>query len=242
MTTRGSTGDDAALMALMQAIASGDGAEVARRLAESPDLGGRAIVTGASRQGPRTYFLSSVGHHVYRGDTALHIAAAAYQSDTAEALLAGGAQVGASNRRGATPLHYAADGLPGSARWDPRAQARVIECLAAAGADPNSVDKNGVTPLHRAVRTRSADAVRTLLVAGADPVRRNGSGSTPLHLAVQNTGRSESGTPASHDQQREIIVLLLHAGARPQDEDAKGRSVEQSATSAWVREVLDASR
>ncbi len=242
MTTGGTAGDDAALLALMRAMAAGDGVEVARRLDESPDLARQAIRIGATRQDPKTHFLAGVGHHVYAGDTALHVAAAGYQRDTAETLLAAGAAVGARNRRGATPLHYAADGRPDSPRWDPPAQARVIECLVRAGADPGSVDKNGVTPLHRAVRTRCGDAVRALLAAGADPVSRNGSGSTPLHLAVQNTGRSESGTSAAVDQQREIIVVLLDAGARPDDEDAKGKTVEQSATSEWVRELLDAAR
>ena len=40
-----------------------------------------------------------------------------------------GADVRARNRRGAEPLHYAADGAPGSDRWDPDAQYAVIEFL-----------------------------------------------------------------------------------------------------------------
>jgi ankyrin repeat protein len=60
---------------------------------------------GASRGGEHCYFLNAVGHYVYAGDTALHIAAAAYQLDTAKELISKGAIVGAKNRRGAEPLH-----------------------------------------------------------------------------------------------------------------------------------------
>ena len=38
----------------------------------------RPIGVGASRNGPDGYFLEAIRHHVYRGDTALHIGAAAH--------------------------------------------------------------------------------------------------------------------------------------------------------------------
>ena len=44
----------------------------------------------------------------------------------------------ARNRRGAEPLHYAVDGVPGSRSWDPAAQAATVASLIDAGADPNS--------------------------------------------------------------------------------------------------------
>jgi len=172
------------------------------------------MLIGASRGSSTSYFLEETKHHVYAGDTALHIAAAAYRADIAEVLVSRGANVSARNRRGAQPIHYAADGNPGSETWDPVAQAAIVAYLLRAGADANAADKSGVTPLHRAVRTRCAAAVRVLLASGADPRRRNGSGSTPLHLAVQNTGRGGSGTAAAKEQQREIIRLLVEHGAR----------------------------
>src|SRR5437660_1594252 len=64
------------------------------------------------------------------------------------------------------------------------------------------------TPLHRAVRTRSAAAVRTLLEHGADPRRPNANGSTPSLLATQTTGRSGSGSPEAKAEQARIIALL----------------------------------
>ena len=118
------------------------------------------------------------------------------------------------------------------------AQYSIIEYLIAAGADPNACDKSGVAPLHRAVRTRSAAAVRALLENGADLRLMNKSGSTPLHLAVQNTGRSDSGMDEAKDEQREIIGVLVQHGAHPTDEDAKGKTVEAAAASDWIRELL----
>ena len=124
-------------------------------------------------------------------------AAAAYQRELAESLVAKGADVRARNRRGAEPLHYAADGGPDAEQWDPAAQRDVIAYLIEAGADPNALDKSGVAPLHRAVRNRCSAAVSALIDNGADPLLMNKNGSTPLHLAVQNTGKSNSGSAAA---------------------------------------------
>jgi ankyrin repeat protein len=120
----------------------------------------------------------------------------------------------------------------------PQAQANLIEYLLSIGADPNAVDKSGVAPLHRAVRTRSLSAVRALLDGGANPRQPNKRGSTPLHIAVQNTGRGGSGSDESRHQQAEIIKLLLQRGAKPTDKDARGKQVDEAATSEWIRTLL----
>lgn len=196
-------------------IAERDRLEIARALDSLGDeLAVRAIRVAATRQDANPYFLDAIRHYVYAGDTALHIAAAAHQRAAAESLVGSGAQVRARNRRGAEPLHYAADGSPGETSWDPAAQRDVIDYLVAAGADPNARDNSGVAPLHRAIRTRSADAVRALLANGANPLMMNQRGSTPLDLATHNTGRSGSGSPAAKEQQRDIIELLVQHGAR----------------------------
>jgi ankyrin repeat protein len=67
---------------------------------------------------------------------------------------------------------------------------------------------------------------------------KNKRGSTPLHLAAQNTGRSSSGSIEAKDQQRQIIELLLHHGARPTDTDANGKTVAAAAASDWIRDLL----
>lgn len=229
-------------MALIRAVAGRDGAEASRLLAASPDLARQALGVGASRQEASTYFLDVITHHVYAGDTALHVAAAAYQPGTAAELLAGGADPRARNRRGAEPIHYAADGAPGSQSWDPGAQAAVIDCLIAAGADPNCADKSGVSPLHRAVRTRCSSAVKALLTHGAEARRPNDSGATPLHLAVQGTGRGGTGSSEARTEQEAILHLLLEHGARPTDKDARGKTVRESAVDAWIHDILEAHR
>lgn len=228
------------LRRLYHAIATDDDTTVLRLIEQSPSLASEGVTDGATRQNATTTFIEEIGHHVYTGDTALHIAAAAYRTTIAKALVASGASVRATNRRGAQPLHYASDGNPADARWKPEAQSAVITYLAEIGADLNAVDMNGVAPLHRAVRTRSTAAVKTLVALGADVRMKNGNGSTPLHLAVQNTGRGGSGTTAAKAEQAVIIQFLLEHGAKLTDTDNQGRMVSESITSGWVRDLVQA--
>jgi ankyrin repeat protein len=239
-TDRGSDAfGDGGLLALFAAIVARDRVEVARILEDSPGAAVQALQVGASRQSPSPYFLVPIRHYVYAGDTALHVAAAAHHRGLAALLVEGGAAVRARNRRGAEPLHYAADGGPNEGHRDSDAQREVISYLIDAGADPDALDKSGVAPLHRAVRNRSSTAVSTLIDEGADPRLMNKSGSTPLHLAVQNTGKSNSGSDAAKEEQRRIILLLLGHGASPTDRDAKGKTVAAAASSDWIRQLLE---
>jgi Ankyrin repeats (many copies)/Ankyrin repeat len=199
---------DAALMTLVRTIVTADDIVASHLLAVNPALAKARFQIGATRQTAETFYLNEIGHYIYAGDTALHLAAAAYHQEIVPKLIATGANVRAKNRRGAEPLHYAVDGRPGARTWNPPAQAATVARLIASGADPNAVDKGGVTPLHRAVRTRCAAAVKALLEGGADPRRKNNSGSTPMLLATQNTGRGGSGSSEAKAQQ-ELIVQLL---------------------------------
>ena len=207
---------------------------MSRRLAGHSHSCHYCVGRGATRQGASTYFFTEIAHYLYAGDTALHMAAAAFRRPVAELLIAHGADCRAKNRRGAEPLHYAAD----ANQWDPTAQAETIECLLSVGADPNALDSSGVAPLHRAVRTRSLAAVQALLDGGANPRQPNKAGSTPLHLAVQTTGRGGSGSPQARQQQAGIIRLLLERGASVTDQDGQGKQVHQAATSEWIRALL----
>jgi ankyrin repeat protein len=216
-------------------VVDGDIDRVARVLTDAPALATMGAREGATRQQAETFFFTGIGHYMYAGDTALHMAAAAFRPDVAALLVARGAACRARNRRGAEPLHYAAD----ANRTDPIAQARTIEYLISAGADPNALDRSGVSPLHRAVRTRSLAAVRALVDGGAEPGRPNKAGSTPLHLAVQTTGRGGSGSPHAREQQAAIVRLLLERGARASDRDGRGRTVHQAANAEWIRDVLE---
>ena len=200
------------LMRFALAIVRGDRADVSGLLAGAPELAAACLAGGATRNGAEECFLDEIRHMMYAGDTALHIAAAAYEAGIASDLVKAGASVAAANRRGAQPLHYAVDGIPGSPRWNPIAQRDTVVCLLERGADPNAADKNGTAPLHRAVRNRCAAAVKALLDAGADPDAVNRSGSTAAQLARWTTGRGGSGSAEASAQQLEILGLLQAAG------------------------------
>jgi ankyrin repeat protein len=225
---------DAAFLDFARLVVSGPFDEVARRVTGRPALATTSCQVGATRHGAPDFFLGDIRHYVYRGDTALHVAAAAFRRPVAQLLVANGASCRARNRRGAEPLHYAAD----ANHQDPAAQAETIEYLTSAGANPNALDNSGVAPLHRAVRTRSLAAVRALIDAGADPRQANKAGSTPLHLAVQPTGRGGAGSEEARQEQVGIISFLLERGAKPADRDGKGKKVYEAATSDWIRRLL----
>ena len=237
---RGRPGEDQLLMRLIDAILRDDKQNVAKLLATSPSLARQSIRVGARRQAATNFFFEEIGHYLYAGDTPLHAAAAGYRLEIARELIKQGSDVSAINRRGAQPLHYAADGSPGSCHWNPEGQARMIALLIHAGADPNALDKSGVGPLHRAVRQRCAAAVDALLRNGASVRLKNKSGSTPLHLAVQNTGRGGTGSPEAKGLQKKIIALLLNAGAKPHDRDGRGKTVSECVQSEWILPLVQA--
>lgn len=115
---------------------------------------------------------------------------------------------------------------------------RWLEEAIAAGAELEATDKNGVRALHHAVRFRSTAAVETLLEAGADvnaQCRRNGS--TPLHRAVTATGAP--GTAGQGDEAREIVRLLLAAGADPTKRNKQGKSPLDCVTDPSIRAMLE---
>lgn len=197
--------------AFVRAVIKGEARAVSRLLTTHPEFATRCFAVGATRDDAAPHFYEDIAHYCYQGDTALHMASAAFQRSTARLLVRKGAALDAKNRRGAEPLHYAAD----ANTWQPTAQAETIGYLLSVGANPNARDANGATPLHRAVRTRSAMAVRALLAGGADLHLKNKNGSTPFDLATRDTGRGGSGSPLARAQQAEIVALLLDAGARP---------------------------
>ena len=217
---------------LLIAIVENDRREVERLLRVDPGLATRLI------ERPKLY-QAKIFHWIYAGDTALHLAAAGYRVEMVRLLLAVGADPNAAaNHRRSGPLHYAADGFIGGPAWDAKRQVETIRQLLSKGAHIHLQDKNGATPLHRAVRTRCAAAARFLLESGADPTLRNKSGSTPFHLAVQNTGRGGSGSAAAISAQREIIKEFLSSGVSPGLKCGRGKTVRDSARSAWIRELL----
>lgn len=225
----------ASLERLLSAILDDDRSAVADLLKKAPSLA-TALVEKA------TLYQSKILHWLYAHDTPLHLAAAGHRAEIVRILLAAGADPNASqNHRCSRPLHYAADGNPGSPSFAAPRQVKTIRYLLNAGADLHATDKNGATALHRAVRTRCAAATQCLLQAGADPTAKNLPGATPFHLAVQNTGRGGSGAPPAKTAQRKIIEIMLAHGVSPQRKDARGKSVLAWATTEWIRELLSPS-
>jgi hypothetical protein len=217
---------------LLKAILDEDRAKVSRLLKTNPDLAAATISKAR-------LYKSAILHWLYVEDTALHLAAAGHRVEIVRLLLAAGADPNAaSNHRRSAPLHYAADGCVGGPCWNPKAQVQTIERLLDAGARINAQDKNGASPLHRAVRTRCAAAVKCLFDRGADPFLKNNPGSTPFHLAVQNTGRGGSGAEAAIAGQREIIQEFLLRGLSPSLKNTADKTVFDSASSNWIRDLL----
>ena len=205
--------EDDALIELMRAIAQHDQAGVAALLETDDGLASARLNAGATRQQAVEFFLTEISHHVYQGDTAVHVAAAASEPEIIRALVGRGGPVDATNRRGAQPLHYAVDGTPRSVQ-EQDAQRQTVSVLIELGADPNVTDKNGTTPLLRAIRNRNAEAVEVLLDRGANPRAKNKRGSTAVQLASWTTGKSGSGSPYAKAQQQQIIRLLRAAEHR----------------------------
>jgi len=79
-----------------------------------------------------------------------------------------GVDVNAKDRRGWTPLHFAARTNRGP-RADPSLQTASVKTLIDAGADVNTEDDEGVTPLHRSAFQYpwNVKMIETLLAAGA---------------------------------------------------------------------------
>ncbi len=218
--------------AILTAILDDDRPRFKKLLKANPRLA--TCLIGAAR-----LYESKIVHWIYVGDTALHLAAAGYRVELIRLLLAAGADPNSTkNHRQSGPLHYAADGYINGPDWNARRQVETIQCLLDAGAKINVQDKNGAAPLHRAVRTRSAAAVKYLLERGSAAVLKNKPGSTPFHLAVQNTGRGGTGAEAAKAAQRQIIHEFLSFGLNPALKNSKGKSVFDCARSSWIRNIL----
>ena len=124
---------------------------------------------------------------------------------------------------------------------DPLDQRKRLVALLKLGVDVHAADTNGVSALHHAVRFRNPIAVKSLIEHGANvnqACRR--SGSTPLHRAVTATGAP--GTAGKMVEAREIVVLLLAAGADPSIRNKSGKLPSDYATDEAIREMLAAKR
>ena len=144
-------------------------------------------------------------HYVYARDTALHVAAAGHRPDSPRhsSPLAPRPR---KNRRGAQPLHYAADSRPGAANWNPDAQAATVAYSS----------RQAPIPMHRQQRRCAAascgpDSWRCCRACSAGWRRRcpapESQRVNPCALATQTTGKWRRHAAAKAEQ-REILRLL----------------------------------
>jgi ankyrin repeat protein len=121
-----------------------------------------------------------------------------FHHEMTELLLGAEADPNAQDKKGKTPLHYAAEfNCPES-----------IKMLLNAGANPNLQDKEGDTPLYL---TNSPQNIAMLLNAKGNPHIQDKDGYTPLHIAA------ERDYPVN-------VQLLLDKGADPNIENNEGNT------------------
>jgi ankyrin repeat protein len=139
---------------------------------EAAALGDAHTLRSAFRNDDR-----AVTGHSPDGWTALHLAAHFGRIEAIDALLDGGAAVGArsANANRNTPLHAAAAG----------GQAGAVRHLLRKGAPVDATDAGGNTALHIGAASGFEAVVDALLKAGADPSLANRDGKTPRQLAEE---------------------------------------------------------
>ena len=145
----------------------------------SPDEKGQVGLTLALRDGSLKVAEVLLQHPGLKIDavnaadeTAVMMAALRGNLEWTQRLLDRGAQV---NRKGWTPLHYAASGP----------EPKVVSLLLDRGAEIEARSPNGTTPLMMAARYGAYDAAERLLARGANVRARNDLGLGPVDFARQ---------------------------------------------------------
>jgi hypothetical protein len=85
--------DSDLLLCLFRAIAQADRGQGSSLLKSAPRLAAAQIATGAGAESATDYFLTEILHYIYAGDSALHIAAAAFDARLVNRFLKLGANV-----------------------------------------------------------------------------------------------------------------------------------------------------
>jgi len=134
--------------------------------------------------------------------TALHIACAeGHSKEIVELLLIKGADVGAKNWSGGTPLHVAV--------WPiGRRYLKIAKLLLQQGADVNAKDEEGKTPLQRACFNSNLQAVKLLVqhVLRYDDVEAR---SNHLGAALSDALRANKYRLSHHDDDLEVIEAIV---------------------------------
>ncbi|MCK4499630.1 ankyrin repeat domain-containing protein [Candidatus Babeliales bacterium] len=127
-----------------------------------------------------------------------------------EALVRGGADINAKDKRGYTPLQKAMSDTMG---W-PEAIEKFIEL----GVDLEATNKNGETALHSAAASTYPEIVEALIGAGINIDVQSDYGETPLHRALRN--------PFKYYLRYITIKTLVNFAARMDVPDCIGETAE----------------
>ncbi|CAD7699544.1 unnamed protein product [Ostreobium quekettii] len=199
--------NDLGLTALSAAAQAGHAAVLALLPGQPPDLSVALLV--AAEAGQTAAVSALIKRDVdlemrsprHSGATVLGVAAAVPGGEeVVRELLRAGADVGATNADGWTPLHWAAAFGDGS----------VVEALLEGGAQVEVREGDGLTPLMVAAARGNVATARALVGAGADVnARSTETLQTPLHF-VLTSGNLK------------LLDLLLKSGADPKIKDING--------------------
>lgn len=155
-------------------------------------------------------------------DTVLHVAAENRSIETVEELLAAGAAANKKNKNGNSPLMCAVQQLVWQNLPD-RAEKQITLMLEKAGYVHSRAAWSEETPLTFAVAQGKIEVVKQLLAAGA-PV--NSPAKVPFYAREGDapTGFWAPLHAAASKGDKDMISLLLAAGADPNGRDKKGRT------------------
>ncbi len=84
---RSNSMEKSSFLGFIRLVIDGDLDGVSRRLRSDPALATMASPIGATRQDAADYFFTEISHYIYAGDTALHMAAAAFSRSMAGLLV-----------------------------------------------------------------------------------------------------------------------------------------------------------
>ncbi|MDR4480509.1 MAG: ankyrin repeat domain-containing protein [Nitrospira sp.] len=167
-----------------------------------------------------------------RSEQSIHRALTEGAPAQAKRLLEQGANIEARNAEGATPL------ITASGRGD----LALVTLLLHQQARVDATDRSGNTALHEASFYGWPQCVEALLAAGAQTSTRNALAFTPLHQAVRRfwemSGESRTERLA---RQANVIDVLLHHGADPDQRDTSGRTpivLAVESSNGWLRQAF----
>jgi ankyrin repeat protein len=136
-------------------------------------------------------------------------------------LLDSGAKVDAQDNRGRTALYRAAA----------EGKTEAMRLLLARKANPNQQAIDGSSPLLAAITFGRVEAVNLLLASGSDVNLPDAQRTTPLALAAEGTAYMPNNAP--------LVRILLEKGAKPEVEDARGRTPLHRAAAEGKNEAVE---